>query len=237
MANLRFTAFVSEMPFPENGGELFQDFFGFTHDDETCRKREFMSEFSSGKGGVLYQATISGPKVDFTVSPGISPGEVPDAMPSLPLEGDFETMFRDAAKRLVVETPKFVRLAVGAHFILPSAGKEAGYAAMQTFLPTVKIDPSGSSDFQYRINRRKDLQMSGKLVPINRLVTWGCLGFKLIMGTAAGVAHVGDAVSAMTDVNTDPNIDVASLTPTEQATIIETLFSSSRELAEKGDVV
>ena len=154
MANLRFTAFVSEMPFPENGGELFQDFFGFTHDDETCRKREFMSEFSSKKDGVLYQTTISGQKVDFTVSPDISPVEVPDVMPSLPLEGDFETMFRDAAKRLVAKTPKFVRLAVGAHFILPSVGKKEGYAVMQKFLPNINIDSSGSSDFQYRINRR-----------------------------------------------------------------------------------
>ena len=235
IANLRFTAFASEMPFPATRGELFQDFFGFTHDEETDRKREFMSEFSSVKGGVLYQTTISGPKIDFTVSPALSPIEVPDGMPSLPQEGNFEAIFSDAAKRLIKKMPRFARLAAGAHFILPSAGKEEGYRAMQIFLPTIKIDPVGSSDFQYRINRRRNLSLQEKSVSINRLVTWGCLGFKLqMMGNTS--THVGDAVSAMTDVNTDPSFDISSFTSEVQLTIIETLFNYSRELAEKGDV-
>lgn len=235
MANLRFTAFVSQIPFPVDGEELFQSFFGFTHDTETRRKGEFMSEFSSEKGGVLYQTTISGPKIDFTVSPGFALAEVPDEMPSLPTEGHFEASFNEAANRLLEIIPALVRLAVGGHFIFPAADKETGYTLLGKFLPTVKIDPIGSSDFQYRINRRREIELGERKVTINRLVTWGCLGFNVqVMGSSA--SRASDSVSAITDVNTDPSTDVPSFSTEDRKLIVSSLFSFSRELAEKGDL-
>ena len=238
VANLRLTAFASQIPFPADGAELFQDFFTFTPDEETRRKGEFMSEFSSGKAGVLYQTVIAGSKIDFIATAGFSTTEVPNEMPTLPVEGNFETMFCEAAERLVSKIPGFARLAVGAHFLLPVESKVAGYTKMAELLPTIKIDPKGSSDFQYRINRRLAMELDGKQVWINRLVTWGCLGFQLqIVGSSAGASRVGDAVSAITDVNTEPNADFSTLAPAHQQTIIKGLFSNSRDLVEKGDVV
>jgi hypothetical protein len=100
--SLRFT-FFSDTPLTVSGATLFEEFFGLSPDAETHRKAEFLSEFTTEKGSIVYQTIIAGPKVDFVVNVGISPDVVRSGFPILPQEGNFESRFAAAATNLIAK--------------------------------------------------------------------------------------------------------------------------------------
>ncbi|HLF84261.1 MAG TPA: hypothetical protein VI837_08815 [Blastocatellia bacterium] len=79
--------------------------------------------------------------------------------------------FKTIAIRLLASSPNLIRLAFGAALLQPSDTRAIGYQQLAAFLPYVRLDPENSSDFLYRINRRR----ASKVVEgaeINRLSTW-----------------------------------------------------------------
>ena len=150
LSSLRFT-FFSDTPLTVSGSTLFEEFFGLTPDAETHRKAEFLSEFTTEKGSVVYQTIIAGPKVDFVVSVGLSPEIVRSGFPVLPQEGNFESRFSEAATNLVTKgQAHIVRVATGAHHVQLVANKEEGYQHLATKILGIRLD-ADSSDFLYRI--------------------------------------------------------------------------------------
>lgn len=237
IANIRFTAFLDEMP-AVKGDQLFQDFFGISPEAETHKRAEFLSEFSTARGPVLYQVSLAGPKIDFIATAGVALPDIPSELPALPAEGNFEQTFRNGAKRLAEQVSELRRVAVGEHFILSAKSKEDAYALMAKFLPDVRIDTASSSDFLYRINRPRNFDAGGKSIAINRLSQWSCmrLQIRIEAGSATGKTNIGDAVSLTTDINTVPEADFSNLSAESKIELIGNIFDFSRELAEKGDV-
>ena len=232
--SLRFT-FFSDKALTLSGATLFEDFFGLTPDAETQRKAEFLSEYTTEKGSVLYQTIIAGPKVDFIVNAALSPEK---GFPVLPQEGNFEFRFSEASKNLLTKGQvHIVRVAIGAHHVQLVANKEDGYKQLSAKIPGIRLDEH-SSDFQYRINRPRTVAVGGQQVVFNRLSTWGCLSIKVGIEVAGGVSSqstVGPAVSVNTDINTALSVDVSNLSEGLKKGVIEKLFELSREIPEKGD--
>jgi hypothetical protein len=82
--------------------------------------------------------------------------------------------FQKFANRFFAYDPPIInRFALGAVFLLPISTKQEGYKFLDTLLPKVELDPDGSSDFLYRINRsRKSTTMD---IRVNRLSEWSVL--------------------------------------------------------------
>jgi hypothetical protein len=82
--------------------------------------------------------------------------------------------FRSLVRPVIESGSVVTRVAFGAVAIWPRANKQASYQRLAELLPTVRIDPRGSSDFLYQINRpRPSTTVAG--VSINRLARWAAL--------------------------------------------------------------
>ncbi|MGC1375935.1 MAG: hypothetical protein WA821_06930 [Anaerolineales bacterium] len=136
--------------------------------------------------------------------------------------------------------PTFLRIAFGAVLYQIIDGKEDGYRLLAKYLPNVEIDPIGSSDFIYRINRPRISQTITNL-SINRLSTWSVLVLSQILMMLNGAKNQTIPqtetfrVLAELDINTsEEHIGEFSI---EQAVEV---FGESIELAEeiskKGDI-
>ena len=68
--------------------------------------------------------------------------------------------------------PSLQRVAFGAILLQPVETREIGYARLSKYLKSVNIDPKGSRDFLYRINRRRDSSTNIADLRVNRLATW-----------------------------------------------------------------
>ena len=71
--------------------------------------------------------------------------------------------------------PPTIRLAFGATLLLPVLSHEAGYELLSLYLPSVRLDPQGSSDFSYQINRRRKSTIGIPDLDINRLSKWSVI--------------------------------------------------------------
>lgn len=71
-----------------------------------------------------------------------------------------------------VSVPDFQRIAFGAVLLETVENKIAGYERIQSFLPDVRLDPEGSTDFLYQINRPRPSKTGIPELKINRLSKW-----------------------------------------------------------------
>lgn len=232
----RFTAFGLPGKLPASP-EFFEAVFGFPHDSEMRKKAELTTEFSGVAGGVIHKLTLVGPKLDLMIAPA-APDEMPTGMPTLPDKAKARTLAMRAALRIVGEDMSIFRVAVGERFVLPVESVEAGYLGLGYFLPSVEIDPVGSRDFFYRINRTREVMIADSSLAVNRLSSWGCMSMNIHVasGEVSAVGLLVNYVSVLTDVNTKPEADFKSLNVAARQDLIARLFAFSEELAEKGDV-
>jgi hypothetical protein len=95
--------------------------------------------------------------------------------------GGFEeslSSFLDLVRRWfdLPSRPSIQRVALGAVLLQPVESRQAGYRRIAEYLPAVQIDPEGSSDFLYQINRpTKSAIIPGQA--LNRLSKWYVAAF------------------------------------------------------------
>jgi hypothetical protein len=135
------------------------------------------------------------------------------------------------------------RLAFGAILMQPVAGRETGYEQLAAYLSqAVKIDPRGSSDFVYQINRPRTSGVEPNL-RINRLSKWAVLlatTYRVAV-TPRGVAGTTMVPSASAcrlelDINTAPTGDGADLARDALPRLLNELVTLGQEIATRGDV-
>src|SRR5579884_1874938 len=133
------------------------------------------------------------------------------------------------------------RLAFGMVLRLPAGSREEGYEALGRFLHDIRIDPTGSSDFLYQINRWRPSQQQ-KEVAINRLSKWTVsriVHTRLMAGgetlAASPIVELGHAVRAELDINTAATVD-AKLDAKRAAAVLDEEIALALEIATKGDV-
>jgi hypothetical protein len=95
------------------------------------------------------------------------------------LPGSLDAFCELAARWFAVEgLPQLMRIAFGTVLLHPVADRETGYKQMQSYLNYVQLDPAGSSDFMYQINRPRDSQSGIPQLCVNRLSKWSVLTYQ-----------------------------------------------------------
>src|SRR5437667_8331987 len=158
--------------------------------------------------------------------------QIPTAWPVLSDGAEARRTLRRAAGLLIDKVLDVRRLAVGEQMLLPVASPVKAYRALGKFLPSVKIDPEGSSDFFYRINRPRTVDLNGRPMIINRLSQWASLRLNLsIMAAEVSMtAILGYTDRLITDVNSTAEDDLSPLNVDQKNKVIDNLFAFSEEL-------
>lgn len=136
--------------------------------------------------------------------------------------------------------PALQRLAFGAVLFQPSENKETGYNTLSKYLPSVTIDPIGSSDFHYRINRPRKSQRIDNL-EINRLANWSVLSYNQFMlginGAQVKSLPVAISFGCLLEIDINSKPDYAEeLIPEKAGHLFDELVALGQEIVANGDV-
>lgn len=150
--------------------------------------------------------------------------------------------FLELMSRWFKISPPLKRLAFGAILALPVDDRKLGYELIANYLPNVKLDPIGSSDFLYQINRTRKSQLDISELEINRLSKWSVAKRGLVRFALSPDAHLSSFPSLETfscrlelDINTSADYkgDISSDKLTD---ILNELVNLAKEIALKGDI-
>jgi len=133
------------------------------------------------------------------------------------------------------------RLAFGAILNQAVPSKEEGYRLIEHYLPNVDLDPVGSSDFYYQINRPRDSTTGISGLRINRLARWSILLQlrKVISFGPQGLSQASEparhAARVELDINTGQDFG-GTISREQLRLVLNELVSLAREIASRGDV-
>lgn len=183
-------------------------------------------------------------RIDWQLSP-IEPTDLP---PDYPAIDNFETAlpkFIDIINRWLEQPrPEFQRIAFGAILVKQVSNRVSGYSEIAKYLPAVKIDAEGSTDFSYTINRPRPSTLAIEGLTINRLSKWGVAVFKMFklpMIASEGIKlimHAADKETYLCRLELDINTttDIAKLPNEQIKEIFAELVNLAKEIAAQGDV-
>ena len=132
------------------------------------------------------------------------------------------------------------RIAFGAILLQPIKNRQDGYRRVGEYLPSLRLDPEGSSDFFYRINRPRASKSGIPDLKINRLSKWSVAHRRETFTTITPEAarhSTGQGYFACRlelDINTPPGFQ--GELPSEQLPdIFRELVELGKEIAAEGD--
>jgi len=226
---VRFS-FFHQQPFQATdfaSNRWWEDTFG-CEAEQRIQKASSLEVMGAYGPGQAYMS-ISPGRVDWTLMAIPTGFEVPNL-------GDLEAstaLFIEKIAEWSKSAPALLRIAYSAHVRSIVENTRAGYEALASLLPAVKIDIDNSSDFFYQINRPKTIERESGELLVNRLSKWCSVemnfAFPVMTGIEVPSIH---AVALELDINTDRHIkeplqDVPNL--------LMTLTSLGYEIASHGD--
>jgi len=232
---LRLTAFPS--PTAQIEPNWWSDLAGKPPDLKTTTKRgesQEEGEYENGKLILKTQPT----RIDWYYAPseqitqeGYQQGFV--TMGSFP---DIRDQFRELILRWLEKGPTLQRLAFGAILFRFVPDRDTSYRLLERYVPFT-MDPQGSFDFIYQINRPRKLQRGLPSVAVNRLNRWQAMMFQggpldLQRGFSPTIEqHV---IRLELDINTHPEL-TREISPGTAKEIFSELVDLATELAQNGD--
>ena len=180
-------------------------------------------------------------RVDWTFTPVAPESESRIGFLTIGQFGETCSRFSELMQRWIPLSPPLNRIAFGVFVLLPVSGHAEGYKRLARYLPVVKLDAGGSSEFLYRINRRRLSKSGIKDLQINRLSTWSLLraeyrAVSLDPGVTVQVAQ-GEPMFACRvelDVNTIAGFN-GILIPEQSLVVFRELVDLAREIVSDGD--
>ena len=137
--------------------------------------------------------------------------------------------------------PPIKRLAFGAILFQPVSSREEGYTRISNYLPYIQLDPIGTSDFLYQVNRPR-LSSIIQTLSINRLSKWSVvqlqrLHFELnLEGKVSSVPYESlHACRLELDMNTSQNVTIP-LAKEKIFPLFNELITLGKEIATEGDL-
>lgn len=163
----------------------------------------------------------------------------------IPTMGDFGEALESFIRRLSVwwpTSPPLWRVGLAGKLVIPTRDREHSYELLGHYLrETVKLDPKGSSDFLYRINRPCDsVALPGR--QINRIVTWNAMKLEMHMGSSAlppgqpALKSEFHGCGADLDINTSQEVQDEIHTDRIPA-LLKEMSELALQIADKGDVL
>ncbi len=178
------------------------------------------SESKQPKQGI-YTATIEREASVFTLQ--IQPGradvlrkskEVAPPINAFPDMGSFELVVPDFAAAIenwLSSDLVLNRLAFGSVLFLPCESQEDAYEKLSHLLPALQIDPKGSRDLLYQINRPTTAKEIEEPIEINRLNKWSVLRLSQgLLNISSGQPVVSKAPEEIIAIRLELDINTAA---------------------------
>lgn len=238
---LRLTAFPSK-PFQIPEPSWWFKLLGELPDDRVSKPKQTgvleIGPFQSGR----LQLNVLPVKIDWHYT-------IPDDQPITEQEGiqsigpflDSLEHFRPLMLRWLDEMcPPIQRLAFGAIVTQPVGSHQEGYRQLSAYIPSVKLETEGSSDFLYQINRPRNTKTGISDLEINRLCKWSVIKARALFMTSPPSKVVIQDLNLLAcrlemDINTSQEYS-SDLPPKQLSQIFQELTDFSKEIAANGDI-
>lgn len=164
------------------------------------------------------------------------PVGIPSLGPLAKATGRFGKMVRE----WLPHCPPIHRLGLTGRVLRHTPTRIASYELLDKYLQDVKVDGNSSSDFLYRINRRrKSITLPGR--DINRLSTWTSMKFSVarteLVGGAQPMVYTEEYSACSIDLDINTSHETTEALPHEcLIALMDELLSLGVEIAEKGDI-
>ena len=189
-----------------------------------------------GNGGLFL--TIAPGRINWQYGPVLG-DEIPEEIPNVGPLPEALDLFTLLVMRWSESSPPITRLAFGAQLVMPVGSHGEAYRLLDTYLPTVNVDPE-TSDFYYSINRKRPSNSGLPDLILNRLSKWGAIRAQTKVGSLkhGEVRAVSDAIYACKvelDINTTPEYE-HELTRDRLPDLFQELTALGVEIATQGDI-
>lgn len=140
------------------------------------------------------------------------------------------------------DMPQVERMAFGAHLDEMVPDRKAGYGQLRQYLSRyVKIDPEGSSDFSYSINRPRASASGIAELRVNRLSKWSVIIWSVmrhrISSASSEVFRDAERFSCHLELDISTNQDFREEIAREKLSFIyDELVALGMEIAKDGDI-
>ncbi len=236
---LRVTAFPSQGSQPSASG-WWNDILGRPGETQTSKasKGEYLEEgpFESGK----LTLKVHPNRIDWFFAPATEEREDDQTWPII---GTFLRSLQAFQQPMILwlnhqTCPPIQRFAFGAVLIQPVDGRSAGYEILRQYLTHVRLDPEGSSDFSYQINRPIPSTSGITGLQINRLTKWSVASRRLLTveprTMVSRTLQEQFATRLELDINTAQEFE-GQLTADIRPRILNELIDLGREFSNSGE--
>lgn len=239
VASMRFTAFSSEVV-PLERLPWWDDVVGVPPEAVVSRPKTGQSQAQGEFEGRRLTLQIQPGRVEWSLNPPAKAAEDP----GLPLLGPFPEVLASLSKVVTAwlpQAPAVTRVAFGAARMQQVETVRSGYVLVTKYLRSVAIDPDGSSDLLYQINRPRPSVTGIEGLRMNRLTKWSVqVGQLVIMtlgteGIATRITSEDVVCRLDLDINTAPDF-VGTLPAERLGDLFQEMTDLGREIAQRGDV-
>lgn len=237
---MRVTAFPSDVVATEQLS-WWNDFVGLPPEAVVSRPKIGQYQAHGDFEGRRLRLQLQAGRIDWSLSGVLKTTEEEF---DLALLGPFPEVFTSLSRVVtpwLAKAPPLARFAFGANLVQPVENVRAGYVLLQKYLPGLPIDPDGSSDFLYQINRPRPSVTRIEGLRMNRLTKWSAqVAHRMTVlfgpsGVEARTLGEEAACRLQLDINTAPDFG-RPLPPGELGVLLQEMFDLGREIAQKGDV-
>lgn len=184
-------------------------------------------------------------RVDWLLTPILSDKTELTEFPTFASLNDGIKLFNEILLPWLKVCPPLNRIAFGAVLIYAVKDRKEGYEVLSNYLSTIKLDPEGSKEFSYQINRPRPSRNKVAGLHINRLSRWSVAKLNgMIMQFSIGQEVTSkvfksdtglDACRLELDISTSEDYN-GELPKDMTNPIYQELLEVGLEIAQRGDV-
>lgn len=242
---LRLTAFSTALP-DLSSIKWWETVTGQSSETKTIQQRTGrLQETGRIKDGFCNLSLECQPqRIDWLFSPILTDDQELNCFPMFGSLPDGLKVYEEMLLPWIAQCATLNRVAFGAVLTQPVENRRAGYQTLAKSLPAVKLDPEGSRDFSYQINRPRASKSGVQNLRINRLSRWSVVRLSgMMVQVAAGqpaarVLESSQEVNACRvelDINTSPQFQ--GTFPSEMLpSLLKELMELGIEIASNGDI-
>jgi hypothetical protein len=212
------------------------------NEPDTALRKRMEREEGGLYEGVQLIVSLDPLRIQWTAAAPIDPQNLPEQTPLLGAFLEKREWFRNLMDRWLTMCPPVKRVAFLGTLFQRVSSHDEGYARLDQYLPHVEVHPD-SSDFMYRVNRRRPSRLGIPDLAINRLCTWSVakittdLAALIPPGVRRAVERSEEYYCALElDVNTIHEYPGSQLPQDRLVAILHELIDLATEVATRGDV-